>query len=444
MDIFIAGLGRGGSSLLKVLVPAKEINVSGCLEVDSEAPGIEVARRHNIPVYKNLEEVPEEIKPDIVINVTGVDKLTDELIKKFSGSEIVSGKTGMLIFALVDEARRLYQIYRSLYNASVSLLSKEKQHEVLSLILSEVLRVLNAPAGSIALYDSITRTFSLAASAGMSKKILGMQKWKARKNGLTYQIINSEEQPFVIEDVEKCEIDINPLLKEEGIRFVAANKLMSTSSLLGIIYIDDFEPRELSNEEKLTFKLFAQLAGLALEKFRLIEINREMALTDGLTGLYNHRYFHERLNQEISRAKRLGKELSIVVFDVDNFKKYNDANGHLAGDDALKRIATIIRENIRIGDVAARYGGEEFTLILYDAGKDDAKKVAERIRKMLEEEVFTGEESLPQKILTISGGVATFPYDAENKDILIKKADDALYEAKLRGKNQIVCAGEID
>ncbi len=444
MNIFIAGLGRGGSSLLKVLVPAKEINVSGCLEVDSEAPGIEVARRHNIPVYKNLEEVPEEIKPDIVINVTGVDKLTDELIKKFSGSEIVSGKTGMLIFALVDEARRLYQIYRSLYNASVSLLSKEKQHEVLSLILSEVLRVLNAPAGSIALYDSITRTFSLAASAGMSKKILGMQKWKARKNGLTYQIINSEEQPFVIEDVEKCEIDINPLLKEEGIRFVAANKLMSTSSLLGIIYIDDFEPRELSNEEKLTFKLFAQLAGLALEKFRLIEINREMALTDGLTGLYNHRYFHERLNQEISRAKRLGKALSIVVFDVDNFKKYNDANGHLAGDDALKRIATIIRENIRIGDVAARYGGEEFTLILYDAGKDDAKKVAERIRKMLEEEVFTGEESLPQKILTISGGVATFPYDAENKDILIKKADDALYEAKLRGKNQIVCAGEID
>lgn len=436
MNIFIAGLGRGGSSLLKVFVPAKEIKVSGCLEIYPQAPGVEIARRNNIPVYQSLDEVPEEIKPDVVVNVTGVDKLTDELAKKFIDSEIVSGKAGMLIFALVDEARRLYQIYQSLYNTSVSLLSKEKQYEVLSSILSEVLRVLNAPAGSIALYDSITRTFSLATSAGMSKKILAMQKWKARKNGLTYQIINSEEQPFIIEDVEKSELDINPLLKEEGIRFVAANKLMSTSSLLGIIYIDDFKPRELSNEEKLTFNLFAQLAGLALEKFRLIEINREMALTDGLTGLYNHRYFHERLKQEISRAKRSGRALSIVVFDVDNFKKYNDANGHLAGDDALKRIATIIRENIRIGDVAARYGGEEFALILHDAGKDDAKKVAERIRKMLEEEVFTGEESLPQKLLTISGGVATFPYDAENKDILIKKADDALYEAKLRGKTR--------
>jgi diguanylate cyclase (GGDEF)-like protein len=248
----------------------------------------------------------------------------------------------------------------------------------------------------------------------------------------------------VVEDIEKSDLDINPVLKKEGIRFVAAVKLVGNETLLGILYIDDFKPRNFSEFDRKTLEMFANIAGLALEKFRLIEQTRQLALTDGLTGLYNHRYLHERLGQEISRARRTGKSMSVLLIDVDNFKKYNDANGHLAGDDALKKIASIIRDNIRHGDVASRYGGEEFVVLLYDAKKEDAMKVAERIRSMVEGEYFLGEENLPSRKLTVSIGIAAFPEDSETKDMLLKKADDAMYEAKLRGKNRIVCAGEED
>jgi diguanylate cyclase (GGDEF)-like protein len=130
------------------------------------------------------------------------------------------------------------------------------------------------------------------------------------------------------------------------------------------------------------------------------------------------------------------------LIDADYFKKYNDAHGHLAGNDALKRIATLIRNNTRAGDVACRYGGEEFVVILPDTGKQQALQVAERIRKMVEKEIFPGEEVLPSQKLTVSIGVATFPEDGEGKDELIKKADDTMYEAKLRGRNCVVAAGE--
>lgn len=440
--VFIAGLGRGGKELLSVLKGLPDIEVVGAVEISNDAPGIEVAREADIPIYRSLAEVPKDTEPEIVLNVTGDESFSQKLRDRFPHSEVVSGSASKLIFELVNVYRKYYEIYEGLYRASISLLSKEKQHEVLTTILNEALQALSAPAGSIALYEPTTRQFYLAASTGLSKRLLSMPRWKSRKGGLTDTIIRSEEQPIVISDITESGIDINPLLIEEGVRFVAATRLMAGGNILGILYIDDFVKRELSESERTTLKLFSHLAGLALEKFRLIEQSREMAITDGLTHLYNHRYFHERLGSEISRAKRAGRILSIVIFDADHFKKYNDANGHLLGDEALKRIATIIRENIRHGDVAARYGGEEFVVLLPVASKDDARKVAERIRKKMEETYFEGEETLPSRKLTLSAGVATYPEDAEEKDELIKAADDALYIAKQRGRNLVVCAGD--
>lgn len=441
VNIFIVGLGRGASFVLDVLKDLENINILGALERNKNAFSVEKARLLGIPVYFSLDEIPE-INPEMVLNLTGDDSLNDVLKERFKNSEIFSGKGSKIIFELLSVIKKDSDLYHSLYQATVLLLSKEKVNEVLNSIINEALKVLKFPAASIALYDPRYRGFSLVVSAGLSKNILALQKWKPRKGGLTSAILDSKVQPFVIEDIEKAEFEINPLLKKEGIRFVAATKLTSQDNLLGILYVDDFVPRKMTEYERKTLNLFAQIAGLALEKFKLIEENREMAITDGLTGLNNHRYFHERLSQEFGKAKRAGRPLSVLLVDVDYFKKYNDANGHLAGDEALKRIATLIRENIRIGDVAARYGGEEFAIILSEVDKETAKLVAERLRKAVETEVFAGEESLPQKKLTVSVGVSTFPEDASTKDELIKKADDALYLAKLRGRNCIVCAGE--
>lgn len=439
--IFLAGLGSAAKFVLETLKSFQEISVIGALEISKSAKALEAAKEMGIQVYSSLEEVPD-LKPEVVLNLTGDDSFSEQLKLKFPESEIFSRKGSKIVFELLDRISKDYELYRALYKNTIALLSQEKQHEVLNSIIREVLRVLKYPAGSIALYDPKSRSFSLVTSIGLSKNILSLQRWKARPGGLTSAIIKSTGEPVVIENIDETDLDINEVLRKEKIKFIAAIKLMAQDELLGILYVDDFVPRKMTEYEKKTLNLFAQIAGLALQKHRLIEQTRELALTDGLTGLNNHRYFHERISQELSRVKRCGKNLSLLMIDVDNFKKYNDANGHLVGDDALKRIASIIKANIRAGDIAVRYGGEEFVVILPEANKEQACAVAERIRKSVEEEAFLGEESLPSKSLTVSIGVSSYPEDSENKDELMKLADDALYVAKARGKNCIVCAGE--
>ena len=157
------------------------------------------------------------------------------------------------------------------------------------------------------------------------------------------------------------------------------------------------------------------------------------AITDGLTGLYNHRYLHERLEEELERSRRGQSELSVLFCDCDQFKTYNDDHGHKAGDAALSRIARIIEANSRRTDLAARYGGEEFVLALIDTDAAGAQAVAELIRA--EVESVSARHGRP---LTISVGIATSPGDARARDELLDKADWAMYAAKRAGRNRVL------
>jgi diguanylate cyclase (GGDEF)-like protein len=176
-------------------------------------------------------------------------------------------------------------------------------------------------------------------------------------------------------------------------------------------------------------------------EMRLFELERASAYRDELTGLYNYRLFREHLTREVFRAARCGKPLSLVMVDLDEFKRYNDCNGHEIGNQALTKVARLLTTPLRKSDIAARYGGEEFVLVLPSTPKTNAQIVAERARAAIEREPFTGEEDLPDGRLTVSMGVATFPADATNPADLIRQADRALYIAKARGKNQISLYG---
>jgi diguanylate cyclase (GGDEF)-like protein len=157
------------------------------------------------------------------------------------------------------------------------------------------------------------------------------------------------------------------------------------------------------------------------------------SITDGLTGLYNQTFFKNTLAKLISQLHRHGgSSLSVVLFDLDNFKHYNDTLGHLAGDHALKNAATIIHKSLRGCDIAARYGGEEFALLLPQTSKSMALKVANRIRQAIEKASFQGQELTPSKNLTISGGVAEMTKDLMDAETLIDAADRELYKAKTR------------
>ena len=162
-----------------------------------------------------------------------------------------------------------------------------------------------------------------------------------------------------------------------------------------------------------------------------------LAVTDGLTGLYNHRYMMERLRRDLERARESGERLSVLMIDIDHFKAYNDINGHMAGDVALKEVAAVIRSSAKREDVCARYGGEEFAVIAYGTDRALAARVAERLRAEVEARDFPNEEVLPGGNLTVSCGVATYPEDATDRGGLVEYADRALYAAKNLGRNRV-------
>lgn len=163
----------------------------------------------------------------------------------------------------------------------------------------------------------------------------------------------------------------------------------------------------------------------------------ELINIDGLTELYNHRYFCDSLAEKVKNGDRNSKPVSMIFIDIDYFKQYNDTHGHQKGDYVLRRIGEIIKSNIGEEDIAARYGGEEFSIILPDANEEEAIQVAENLRKKIECTRFYGEESQPKGKVTVSIGVSVYPYKARNDIELIKSADDALYRAKFFNKNRV-------
>jgi diguanylate cyclase (GGDEF)-like protein len=168
---------------------------------------------------------------------------------------------------------------------------------------------------------------------------------------------------------------------------------------------------------------------------------RDIADRDGLTNLYNHRFFRDALDREAARGDRHHRPFSVIMMDVDHFKRFNDSFGHLAGDEALKMVANVLRANCRASSVAARYGGEEFVILVPEIDKDPAIIVADRIRTEISRSAVVDPRTGTARQITVSLGVATFPRDGQDGDILLELADKALYAAKLAGRDRVCAAG---
>lgn len=166
------------------------------------------------------------------------------------------------------------------------------------------------------------------------------------------------------------------------------------------------------------------------------ELYRKLSVIDGLTGIYNRRYFEEVLNKEFERVKRYSRPISLLMIDLDHFKKINDTYGHPAGDYILKELSNVLSKFVRTVDFVARYGGEEFCVILFETERKDAIRLSERLVKLIDQKKFPAFGNLPELHLTISIGIATYPEDAKTREGLIKKADEALYQAKILGRNR--------
>ncbi|MGE0268867.1 MAG: diguanylate cyclase [Candidatus Omnitrophota bacterium] len=246
-------------------------------------------------------------------------------------------------------------------------------------------------------------------------------------------------QPLLIEDIKndfRFDIDKIKIEDERVIRSLISVPMTVGRKALGILRIDSPLSQKFSTQDLRFLTTIGDLGAVAIENAQLYSHVQELAIKDGLTGLYLRRYLLERLSKEISRQLNKDGELAFLMIDIDKFKGYNDKFGHMAGDIVLKTVGALMDEFFnQPGNLVCRYGGEEFAVMLPDCSKKTACELAEQIREMVAQRMVILRREKTN--ITISIGVACLPYDAKVMDELIHKADQALYEAKETGRNKV-------
>jgi diguanylate cyclase (GGDEF)-like protein len=213
--------------------------------------------------------------------------------------------------------------------------------------------------------------------------------------------------------------------------------LISLGETLGVLALESAQTNAFAPADAQPLESVADICAAAIQNARYFEKVRQLAYIDGLTGMFNRRYFELRMAEEIERVQRYDAELSVIMIDLDNFKKLNDEFGHLLGDETLRQVSTIFSQNLRKVDIACRYGGEEFVILAPQTSAAHAYAVAEKLRRVVESWSFPG---VPRPV-TITAGVSSFPANGKTRDELVKAADDSLYRAKQDGRNRVQLAG---
>lgn len=334
--------------------------------------------------------------------------------------------------------RKIFEI-ETLFKASQAMNFQSDTDKLVHQIIEMAGKAINAERCSVMLRTGSANdeletkiVYGLKGSGGKTCKVDGTVKIKSGegiagmvlKNGNSVIVNEGHNDPLFknYEDTADFEKNINNLISVP---------LKIKDRITGVINgVNKLSGEGFTEDDQRLLEALAQQAAMAVEHARLYEL----AITDGLTRLFIHRYFQARLEEEIVRAKRYHTACSLIMFDIDHFKKFNDTYGHQQGDIVLMEVAKLVKETIReTVDIPSRYGGEEFTIILPETDTKGAYLLAERLRKVVEAYDFPGQDKALK--VTISLGVATFPDHATQKAVLIKKVDTALYACKKNGRN---------
>ena len=339
---------------------------------------------------------------------------------------------------LAETFNRMSYNISVLYNVSNKMNYVSDRDELLKIIMNNAIDALKAQKGSIMLLND-DRELELSLVSGHSHEMKSYIRLKMG-DGVAGTVAETG-QPFIINRGENDELfkKYAEFIKRSQIESLLCVPLKIEDRVIGVINIVNKKDnlKFNANDTKLMMVLGSQ-AAVTINKAKVYE----ESITDGMTKLYIHRYFQARLDAELSRAARYGTKLSLLLFDVDHFKRFNDTYGHQQGDIVLIEAAKIVKDSVRDNiDIPCRYGGEEFTIIMPETDAVGARVLAERLRKRIESYEFPGQEK-PLHV-TISIGVSIFPDDAADKLMLIKKSDDALYRAKEAGRNNTQIYSEM-
>ena len=272
------------------------------------------------------------------------------------------------------------------------------------------------------------------ASRGLSKT-----NWSAVRK-LTREIIGANETKVVEKQLAREDTDEPSTTNVTSLLFAP---LFVRENIVGVLLIGKQYPHLWDHSETALLKIIADRIAAYIDSVTLYDETRRLAITDELTGVHNHGYFRKRVEEEIKRADRYNRPLSLVMIDVDQFKEYNDIQGHQMGDEVLKGIANTLKRWTRLIDVVSRYGEDEFAVILPETDEEGSMTVARRLKRRIEDTYFPFESSQPSGCITVSMGIATFPENAVSARELIKNAIDALDNAKLKGNTLCSAASQL-
>ncbi|MGB9715148.1 MAG: diguanylate cyclase [Thermodesulfovibrionales bacterium] len=311
---------------------------------------------------------------------------------------------------------------------------------------------------SICIPDILKKLFLYQTPEEIISSIIRITKTLLSPGIIEFYVCEEDKNTLILIDHFGSQKDKGSVIKlGEGIIGLAAEKRMTISKkwqhlcflgnidfaspiafkerLIGVIGVGNINKSD-GNEMRF-ISMIADLAGIYLQNFDILHTARQEAIEDPLTGLYTRRYFFEKARDEAYNSIKNNSPISIFIFDLDDLKGYNDMHGHPEGDYLLKELSQILKENSREGDVIARYGGDEFIILMPDTDKDGAALYAEKIRKIIAGYPFRYRDKQPSGYISISGGVASFPFDGRSLSEVIKLADKALYESKRSGGNRI-------
>ncbi len=321
----------------------------------------------------------------------------------------------------------------TIYETSRTLVERLHLSEVVEEILNIVQSIMGYQFFSIFLLTD-QRMLSLLGRIREGRKVAEKEAKPNRLTGALRTVVE-KAVPVRVFDVDQ-EPDLKPYAV--GMNSFMAVPLISRGKVIGIMEAYSTRVGAFLDQDEKIFSILAGSAALAIENAQLHQKTQELTVVDDLTGLFNYRYFSRKLGTEVMRAERYHLPLSLIMIDIDWFKKCNDNYGHLFGNLVLRDLARRTRESVREVDVVCRYGGEEFAVILPQTKKEDAQMIGERIRHRVESADFVSETKESRVKITVSLGVASFPENGRTSKELIEKVDQALYLAKGRGKN-LVC-----
>jgi diguanylate cyclase (GGDEF)-like protein len=364
---------------------------------------------------------------------------TDADVLASAAEQVVSVVQSERVFQAVERSKHEHERF---YRASAELNR--------ALTLAEVYDAAIAGARSVCEFDfAAIATYDAARQAHTIRRVVG--PWAENLDGTTHRdptamvsivVKNKLALPAAGEWRERDVPLFSHPMRVRDLESLLVLPLLVKDQVVGTFTVAAKRAFAFPTDRREMLGVIANQVAISLQNAHMYQALEEQATTDGLTGLVNHRTFQERFSAMLGRADRHKFPVSLILTDIDHFKKVNDTHGHPIGDEVLRRVAAILGASARKIDIVARYGGEEFAIVLEATDRAGARQLAERIRSDVAKQQFKSAKGSFQ--VTLSLGVASYPEDASAKEVVIARADESLYAAKHAGRNRTVCAAELD